>query len=231
MVGRCRGGDGRPAAGEILSTRQEQPAAEPGGADADGVEDTADGGGDVDVKDGVDDAAQGLEAAAEAIGADAKEGGGEPLNANGVEEASSGDADPRFGASVHKAIWDAALYCLSKPEHKAALVERAAEVRAAFVDLMQRHPAFEKVQIRGTEARVAAFEDAIVNLLAGHRPGPVPSGMRSRMIAEARREKAGCALCGEALGPSDDLLHIDHIVPLARGDISRRRDMLYATPR
>lgn len=77
------------AAGEILSTRQEQPAAEPVGADADGVEDVADGGGDVDVKDRVDDAAQGLEAAAEAAGADAKEGGGEPLNANGVEEASS----------------------------------------------------------------------------------------------------------------------------------------------
>ena len=132
--------------------------------------------------------------------------------------AAFGETDLRFKAgNVQKSIWDAALYCLSKPERKAALVERAAEVRAAFVDLMQRHPAFEKVQIRGTEARVAAFEDAIVNLLAGHRGGPVPPGMRSGMIVEARREKAACALCGEALGPSDDLLHIDHIMPLARG--------------
>jgi len=132
--------------------------------------------------------------------------------------AFGGGADPRFGgASVQRAIWDAALYCLSDPERKAALVERASEVRAAFVDLMQGHPAFEKLQIRGTGARVAAFEDAIQKLLAGHRGGPVPQDMRSRMIAAARREKAACALCGEALGPSDDLLHIDHIVPLARG--------------
>ena len=132
--------------------------------------------------------------------------------------AFGGDADPRFVAgNVQKAIWDAALYCLSRPERKAALVERASEVRAAFVDLMQRHPAFEKLQIRGTEARVAAFEDAIQNLLAGHRGGPVPRDVRLRMIAAARREKAPCALCGEALGPLDDLLHIDHITPLARG--------------
>ena len=82
---------------------------------------------------------------------------------------------------------------------------------------MQGHPAFEKLTFKGTEARVAAFEDAIQTILAGHRGGPVPPGMRSKMIAAARREKAPCPLCGEALGPSDDLLHIDHIVPLARG--------------
>ncbi len=134
--------------------------------------------------------------------------------------AFGGGADPRFvaSASVQKAIWDAVLYCLSKPEHKAALVERASEIRAAFVDLMQGHPAFEKLNNRGTEARVAAFEDAIQKLLAGHRAGPVPRSMRLKMIAAARREEeAACALCGEALGPSDDLLHIDHIMPLARG--------------
>ena len=132
--------------------------------------------------------------------------------------AAFGEADLRFvTGNVQKAIWDAALYCLSKPERKAALVERASEVRAAFVDLMQGHPAFEKLTFKGTEARVAAFEDAIQTILAGHRGGPVPPGMRSIMIAAARREKAACALCGEALGPLDDLLHINHIMPRARG--------------
>ena len=131
----------------------------------------------------------------------------------------NGGADPRFrtSASVQKHIWDAVIYCLSRPDRKAALVARASEVHDAFVDLMVRHPAFEKLQIRGTEARVAAFEDAIQNLLAGHRGGAVSSNVRVAMIKEARRDEAPCPLCGEALGPSDDLLHIDHIVPLARG--------------
>ena len=133
--------------------------------------------------------------------------------------AVDGAAGPRFKtrASVQKAIWDAVLYCLSRPDRKAALLARASEVRAAFVDLMVRHPAFETLQIRGTEARVAAFEDAIQNLLAGHKGGAVSSNVRVAMIKEARRVEAACPLCGEALGPSDDLLHIDHIVPLARG--------------
>ena len=129
------------------------------------------------------------------------------------------DGGSRFqkSASVQKAIWDVVLYCLSRPDRKAALVARASEVRAAFVDLMVRHPAFETLTNKGTEARVAAFEDAIQNLLAGHKGGAVSSNVRVAMIKEARRVEAPCPLCGEALGPSDDLLHIDHIVPLARG--------------
>jgi len=133
--------------------------------------------------------------------------------------AVDGGAAPRFktSASVQNAIWDVVLYCLSRPDRKAALVARASEVHDAFVDLMVRHPAFEKLQIRGTEARVAAFEDAIQNLLAGHKGGAVSSNVRVAMIKEARRVEAPCPLCGEALGPSDDLLHIDHKLPLARG--------------
>ena len=133
--------------------------------------------------------------------------------------AVDGGAAPRFktSASVQTSIWDVVLYCLSRPDRKAALVARASEVHDAFVDLMVRHPAFEKLQIRGTEARVAAFEDAIQNLLAGHKGGAVSSNVRVAMIKEARRVEAPCPLCGEALGPSDDLLHIDHKLPLARG--------------
>ena len=132
--------------------------------------------------------------------------------------AVDGGAATRFqtSASVQKHIWDTVLYCLSRPDRKAALVARASEVRAAFVDLMVRHPAFETLTNKGTEARVAAFEDAIQNLLAGHKGGAVSSNVRVAMIKEARRDEAPCPLCGEALGPSDDLLHIDHIVPLAR---------------
>ena len=131
----------------------------------------------------------------------------------------NGGADPRFrtSASVQKHIWDAVIYCLSRPDRKAALVARASDVQAAFVDLMLRHPAFETLTNKGTEARVAAFEDAIQNILAGHRGGAVSSNVRVEMIKDARRDEAPCPLCGEALGPSDDLLHIDHIVPLARG--------------
>ena len=131
----------------------------------------------------------------------------------------NGGADPRFrtSASVQKHIWDAVIYCLSRPDRKAALVARASDVQAAFVDLMLRHPAFETLTNKGTEARVAAFEDAIQNILAGHRGGAVSSNVRVEMIKDARRDEAPCPLCGEALGPSDDLLHIDHKVPLARG--------------
>jgi hypothetical protein len=131
----------------------------------------------------------------------------------------NGGADPRFrtSASVQKHIWDAVIYCLSRPDRKAALVARASDVQAAFVDLMLTHPAFETLTNKGTEARVAAFEDAIQNILAGHRGGAVSSNVRVEMIKDARRDEAPCPLCGEALGPSDDLLHIDHIVPLARG--------------
>ena len=133
--------------------------------------------------------------------------------------AVDGGAATRFqtSASVQKHIWDTVLYCLSRPDRKAALVARASEVRAAFVDLMLTHPAFETLTNKGTEARVAAFEDAISNLLAGHKGGAVSSDVRVAMIKDARRVEAPCPLCGEALGPSDDLLHIDHIVPLARG--------------
>ena len=133
--------------------------------------------------------------------------------------AVDGGAATRFqtSASVQKHIWDTILYCLSRPDRKAALVARASEVRAAFVDLMLTHPAFETLTNKGTEARVAAFEDAISNLLAGHKGGAVSSDVRVAMIKDARRVEAPCPLCGEALGPSDDLLHIDHIVPLARG--------------
>ena len=134
--------------------------------------------------------------------------------------AVDGGAAPRFKTSVsgvQTAIWDVVLYCLSRPDRKAALLARASEVRAAFVDLMVRHPAFETLTNKGTEARVAAFEDAIQNLLAGHKGGAVSPAVRAEMIKAARRDEAACPLCGEALGPSDDLLHIDHIVPLARG--------------
>ena len=133
--------------------------------------------------------------------------------------AVDGGAATRFqtSASVQKHIWDTVLYCLSRPDRKAALVARASEVRAAFVDLMLTHPAFETLTNKGTEARVAAFEDVISNLLAGHKGGAVSSDVRVAMIKDARRVEAPCPLCGEALGPSDDLLHIDHIVPLARG--------------
>ncbi|CAH0369498.1 unnamed protein product [Pelagomonas calceolata] len=129
------------------------------------------------------------------------------------------DGGARFQTrtSVQKHIWDTVLYCLSRPDRKAALVARASEVRAAFVDLMVRHPAFETLTNKGTEARVAAFEDAIQTILAGHKGGAVSRAVRVEMIEKARRIKAPCPLCGEALGPSDDLLHIDHIVPLARG--------------
>ena len=41
--------------------------------------------------------------------------------------------------------------------------------------------------------------------------------MPRTVIGKARRVEAPCPLCGEALGPSDELLHIDHIAPLARG--------------
>ena len=79
------------AAGEILPTRQAQPVAEPGGADADAGS-GADGGG-ADAEQGVD--AHGVEAQgadAEMEGADAEEGGGEeePLDADGVEAATGG---------------------------------------------------------------------------------------------------------------------------------------------
>ena len=133
--------------------------------------------------------------------------------------AVDGGAATRFvtSASVQKQIWDAVLYCLSRPDRKAALLARASDVRAAFVDLMVTHPAFKEMRNPGTEARVAAFEDAIGNILEGHRGGAVSSNVRVAMIKEARRVEAACPLCGEALGPSDDLLHIDHIVPLARG--------------
>ncbi len=129
------------------------------------------------------------------------------------------DGGARFQTrtSVQKHIWDTVLYCLSRPDRKAALVARASEVNEAFVDLMVRHPAFETLTNKGTEARVAAFEDAIQNLLAGHKGGAVSPAVRAEMIKAARRDEAACPLCGEALGPSDDLLHIDHIVPLARG--------------
>ena len=106
--------------------------------------------------------------------------------------AVDGGAAPRFKTSaiVQNSIWDVVLYCLSRPDRKAALVARASEVHDAFVDLMVRHPAFEKLQIRGTEARVAAFEDAIQNLLAGHKGGAVSSDVRVAMIKDARRVEA-----------------------------------------
>ena len=81
---------GHKAAGEILPTRQAQPVAEPGGADAAGG--GADDGG-ADAEQGVD--AHGVEAQgadAEMEGADAEERGGEeePLDADGVEAATGG---------------------------------------------------------------------------------------------------------------------------------------------
>ena len=106
--------------------------------------------------------------------------------------AVDGGAATRFqtSASVQKHIWDTVLYCLSRPDRKAALVARASEFRAAFVDLMLTHPAFETLTNKGTEARVAAFEDAISNLLARHKGGAVSSDVRVAMIKDARRVEA-----------------------------------------
>ena len=123
------------------------------------------------------------------------------------------DGGPSFktSASVQTAIWDTTTSQgkvlggpsgLRRPDGEAPRIREAAD--------------------QGTEARVAAFEDAIQNLLAGHNGGAVSSNVRVAMIKEARRVEAPCPLCGEALGPSDDLLHIDHIVPLARGSPERK---------
>ena len=123
---------------------------------------------------------------------------------------------------VNKAVWDCVLYTFSKPESKALLVQNAVAVRDAAVMVMQTHPAFDSISVKGTEDRILAFEAAIQNVLPGSAAiaKPVPAQTRREMIARAREKASPCPLCTKPLPTLDDLLHIDHILPRARGGSS-----------
>mmetsp|Transcript_32932 Transcript_32932/g.107647 ORF Transcript_32932/g.107647 Transcript_32932/m.107647 type:complete len:512 (+) Transcript_32932:3-1538(+) len=130
---------------------------------------------------------------------------------------------------VNKAVWDCVLFSFSKPERKTALIENARDVRAAFVDLMQTDEAFESISIKGTEARMAAFEARLAPLLSASSATattrPVPTALRRELIEAARAAGQGCGICGQPLGNLDDLLHIDHKVARARGGATTRDNL------
>ena len=122
---------------------------------------------------------------------------------------------------VNKAIWDCLLYSFAKPGRKEALIENAVEVRKAFIELMQTHPAFESLATKGTDARITAWEAVLDKLLSITTvASPVSPRQRSQLIKSARDADKPCGICKQALGPSDDLLHIDHKVPRALGGSS-----------
>ena len=122
---------------------------------------------------------------------------------------------------VNKAIWDCLLYSFGKPGRKEALIEKAEVVRHAFIELMQTNPAFESLATKGTGARITALEAVLDELLSITTvASPVSPRLRSQLIKSARDADKPCGICNQALGPSDDLLHIDHKVPRARGGSS-----------
>ena len=73
---------------------------------------------------------------------------------------------------VNKAVWDCVLYTFSKPESKALLMQNAAAVRDAAVMVMQTHPAFDSISVKGTEDRILAFEAAIQEPNPNPNPNP-----------------------------------------------------------
>ena len=123
---------------------------------------------------------------------------------------------------VNKAVWDCVLYSFSKPENKALLMQNAPAVRDAAVMVMQTHPAFESISVKGTEDRILAFEAAIQEVLPGSAAiaRPVPTQTRREMIARANEKAIPCPLCRLPLPALDDLVHIDHIIPRAKGGSS-----------
>lgn len=108
-------------------------------------------------------------------------------------------------------MWDCVLYVFSKPERKGQLLDNRVAVRDSLVNLMQTNPAFESFAAKGTEDRIVAFEAAINEILSDSVPTdmPVAPEVRREMVDQARKSETPCAIC--------DLLHIDHIMPLAKG--------------
>ena len=119
-------------------------------------------------------------------------------------------------------MWDCVLYVFSKPERKGQLLDNRVAVRDSLVNLMQTNPAFESFAAKGTEDRIVAFEAAINEILSDSVPTdmPVTPEVRREMIDQARKSETPCAICKFQLPSSDDLLHIDHIMPLAKGEKS-----------
>mmetsp|Transcript_23009 Transcript_23009/g.82135 ORF Transcript_23009/g.82135 Transcript_23009/m.82135 type:complete len:376 (+) Transcript_23009:143-1270(+) len=120
-------------------------------------------------------------------------------------------------------VWDAVLWALSRDEilkRKHDVIANKDAVRAAFVDVFQTHAAFtDSRRVGDTPKRTALLEIA---LDAAIKPGArdtaqITAQMRRELIAGARAKGAPCPLCFQALGPLDDHLHIDHIIPRAKG--------------
>merc|ERR1711871_1593320 len=125
---------------------------------------------------------------------------------------------------ANKGIWDCVVYSFSNSQRKARLIENAEAVRYALIDLMQTNSAFESMSLKGTEARIDAFETTIREVLLPRSvqdtSRPVSMQQRRELIQNARATGLLCGICNQELGPLDELLHIHHTIPHARGGTS-----------
>lgn len=129
---------------------------------------------------------------------------------------------------VNPAIFTCLVCCFSRLEirkRRLDIIENGDVFRSAIIDTMQTDPSFtDSLALPTTSKRIKAMETTIDECLKTitdkfSHSRPVPRQTRVDLIASATRASKNpeCPLCGRPLGPFEDHLHIDHVIPRSQG--------------
>lgn len=127
-------------------------------------------------------------------------------------------------ATVNKPIFTSVVACFSNDEflrqHR-QLKAHKDTVRDALLDLMQTEPSFtDSLKLATTRDRILKIENCVRECLANipkRNKAAIPPQTRRDLIASARSTGQVCPLCQQSLSLFDDHLHVDHILPRAKG--------------
>jgi hypothetical protein len=153
----------------------------------------------------------------------------EPLTKKGA--AISTDAPSKLWVdqtTLKPPLWDctvSAFACEGILKKEQAVRENSEAIRSALIDLMQTHPLFtDTLRSADISTRIRLFEVEILSILDKFRSPNVKRNVsyqqRKDLIKAARERNEPCKICGQALGPFDEHLHIDHIHPISKGGLN-----------
>lgn len=125
---------------------------------------------------------------------------------------------------LNPAVFVCVVYCFSVDSIRRRhmdIRQNREDFRSAIIDLMQTDPAFtDSLKVAYTSVRLTKMEATLHTCLENTNSrvsAQISCQVRRDLIANARKSNNECPLCKQALGPFDEHLHIDHIVPRAKG--------------
>lgn len=131
---------------------------------------------------------------------------------------------------IHKYLWICTVSAFTDPtilpKHN-EILQKKDVIRSALIDCMQRDTLFTESLLKSAVAeRVRAFVEVIHDALDDSSSSSLlqkrinlSTQKRRELVNAALRIGEPCRLCGNSLGHhhTHDLLHVDHIVPIAQG--------------